>query len=102
MMPLDVSQQIEIPLKRDVGVVTSLHQDLYTADRLQLVDLASDCLVREQISLGMLGTPIERAKLAVGDADVRVVDVPIDDVRDDVFGMQLPPHVVGESPQLEQ
>src|SRR5258707_9133087 len=102
VVAFDVAQQIEIPLERDVGVVPALHQDLHAADRLQLVDLAADLLVRQQIALGMLGPSIERAELAVGDADVRVVDVPVDDIRDDVFRMQLPAGLIGELPQLEQ
>src|SRR5207247_2344854 len=52
--------------------------------------------------LGMFGAPIERAELAVGDAHVCVVDVSVDDVRDDVLGMQLPSDIIREPAQLEQ
>src|SRR6266404_2279445 len=102
VVALDVAQQIEIPLERDVGVVSALHQNLHAADCLELVDLAADFLERQQVPLGMFGAPIERAELAVGDADVRVIDVSVDDVRDDVLGMQLPPDVIRELAQLEQ
>jgi len=102
MVALDVAQQVEIPLERDVGVVSSLHQDLDAADRLELVDLAADFLERQQVPLGMFGAPIERAELAVGDAHVCVVDVSVDDVRDDVLGMQLPSDIIREPAQLEQ
>src|SRR5207245_7629094 len=50
----------------------------------------------------VLRPPIERAELTVGDAHVRVVDVPVDDVGDHVLGVQAPPRPVGEVPQLEQ
>src|SRR5207253_5622093 len=44
VVTLDVAQQIEIPLERDVGVVSALHQNLHAADRLELVDLPADFL----------------------------------------------------------
>src|SRR5438445_1666731 len=100
-MSLDVPHQIEVPLERDVGIVPTLHQDLHPAERLELLDLAADLLERQYVALGVLGPPVERAELAVGDADVRVVDVPVDDVRDGVLGVQPPPRLVRERAQLE-
>src|SRR5437667_1146397 len=102
MVSLDVAQQVQVPLERDVGVVSALHQNLDAPDRLQLVDLAADLFERQEVPVRMLGTAVERAELAVGDADVRVVDVPVDDVRDDVLGMELPADVVRQTSQLEQ
>ena len=102
VVPLDVPEQIEIPLERDVGVVTALHQNLHAADRFQLVDLAADFFVRQQVALGMFGPAIERAEFAVRDADVGVVDVSIDDVRHDAFRMQLPARVVSQAAELVQ
>ena len=80
---LDVAQQVEIPLERDVRVVPALHQDLDAAERLGLVDLRADLLVRQRPAFAVLRPAIERAEAAVGDADVRVVDVAVDDVGDD-------------------
>src|SRR2546426_737781 len=79
-----------------------LHQDLASAQGLHLVDLPADLLEREHVPLEVLGPPVERAELAVRDAHVGVVDVPVDDVGDDVFGVEPPPRGVGQPPQLEQ
>ena len=102
MMLLDVAHQLEIPLERDVGVVSALQQDLHAADRLALVDLGADLLEAEHVAFAVLGPAIERAELAVGDADVGVVDVPVDDVGDHVLRMLPPPLGVGELAQLQQ
>jgi hypothetical protein len=45
--------------------------------------------------LGVLRSPVERAELARGDADVGVVDVAVDQVRDDAVGVAAAPHRVG-------
>ena len=84
VVALDVPQQVEVPLERDVRIVPALHEDLHAAERLGLVDLRADLLERERPALAVLGAAVERAEAAVGDADVRVVDVAVDDVRDDV------------------
>ena len=102
MMALDVAEQIEIPLERDVRVVPALHQDLHAADRFQLVDFSADLFVRQQIPFRVFRPAIECAEFAIRDADVRVVDVSIDDVRDDGFGMQPPARFVGETAELVQ
>src|SRR2546430_3938016 len=51
-------------------VVAALDQDLHAAQRPQLVDLPADLLEGEYVALGVLGAAVERAELAVGDADV--------------------------------
>ena len=102
VVPLDVAHQLEIPLERDVGVVAALEQDLHAADRLALVDLGADLLEAEHVALVVLGPAVERAELAVGDADVGVVDVPVDDVGDDRFRVLAPALGVGQLAELEQ
>ena len=86
VIALDVAHQVEIPLERDVRVVPALEQDLDAADRLALVDLGADLLEAQHVALRVLGPAVERAELAVGDADVGVVDVPVDDVGDAFSG----------------
>src|ERR1019366_4243678 len=56
----------------------------------------------ERPAFVVLGTAIERAEAAVGDADVRVVDVPVDDVRDDALGMEGLPPTIGFGAELEE
>ncbi len=102
VMPLDVAHQLEVPLERNVRIVPALEQNLNAADRLALVDLGADLLEAEDVAFAVLGPSIECAELAVGDADVGVVDVPIDDVGDHPLRVMPPPLGVGELPQLEE
>jgi hypothetical protein len=63
--------------------VATLHEDARAADCERLLDLLEDDRLREQVALGAVaGAAVEGAEVAVGDADVRVVDVPVDDERD--------------------
>ena len=50
----------------------------------------------------MFGPPIEGAEAAVRDADVRVIDVPVDDVRDRVVRMLRRANAVCLEAQLEE
>ena len=102
MMLLDVAHQLQVPVERNVRIVPALQQDLHAAERLALVDLRADLLEREHVAAGVLGPAVEGAERAVGDADVGVVDVPIDDVRDGFVGMVAIPLRVGERAQLQQ
>ena len=62
--------------------MASLHEQPGAADRERLLDLLVDDRLREEIRLALVArAPVERAEVAVGDADVRVVEVPIDDER---------------------
>src|SRR2546423_15378235 len=85
---LDVAQQVEIPGERDVGVVPALDENLYAAERLELVDLAADLFERADVALGVLGAAVERGELAGGDGHVRVVDVAAEGVAAPVFRLQ--------------
>jgi hypothetical protein len=49
----------------------------------------------------MLRTAVERAELAIGDADVGVIDIPVDDVSDHVLRVLPPPLGVGQLAQLQ-
>ncbi len=53
VMRLDVAHQFEIPLERDVGVVPTLQEDLHPADRLALINLRTNLLEREDVSLAI-------------------------------------------------
>src|SRR6185437_9076806 len=102
MVRLNVLEQLEIPLEGDVRVVSPLHEDLHGTQLFRLVDFRADLLERERVAFAMLGPPIERAEAAVGDADVRVVDVPVDDVRDGVVRVLFLAHAIGFEPELQE
>src|SRR3954463_16236750 len=101
-MLLDIAHQLEVPLEGNVGIVPALEQDLHAADRLALVNLGADLLEAQDIPLIVLRPAVEGAELTVCYANVRVVDVPVDDVGDDVFRMLAPPLPAGELPQRQE
>ena len=102
VVALDVAHEVEVPLERDVRVVAALEQDLHAADRLAFVDLGADLLEAQHVALGVPGAAVERAELAVGDADIGVVDVAVDDVGDHVLRVLPPALVVGQLAQLQE
>ncbi len=64
-------------------MVAALHQERRAAERERLLDLAEDDRLRQDVALARVARlAIEGAEVAVGHADVRVVDVPVDDERD--------------------
>ncbi len=80
---LDRAEEVLVVVDGEVGVVPALHEDAGAADRECLLDLLEDDRLRQQVALGAVAGPaVEGAEVAVGDADVRVVDVAIDDERD--------------------
>jgi hypothetical protein len=101
-MLLDVAHQLQVPLEGDIRVVTALEKNLYPAQCLTLVDLGTNLLEAENVTFPMLGPAIERAELTVGDTDVSVVDVSVDDISDDVFRVLAPPLGVRQLPELEE
>ena len=80
---LDRAEQILVVLDPEIGVVAALHQHAGAAERERLLDLLEDHRLRQQVALGAVArAAVEGAEVAVGDADVRVVEVPVDDERD--------------------
>ena len=80
----NVMQEIDIPLKRQFRVMSALHQDLNSAYRGEFIELLIDLLEGKNIMVRITLGPIKSAKLAVDIADVRVVDVSVYDVGDDL------------------
>ena len=64
-------------------MVPALHEQPGAAERERLLDLLEDDRLRKQVALALVARPtVEGAEVAVGDADVRVVEVAVDDERD--------------------
>ena len=93
---LDRAEQILVPRQRQVGIVTALEQQLHAADGDRLVDLPKHLVEPEHVPFRRSDRPIERAEVALRDADVRVVDVAVDDVGDDPLGMLAGADAVGQ------
>src|SRR5437879_2609139 len=78
------AQKIFIPLDSKIRMQTALHQNACAAERDRLVDLFANLFKRAHVSVGCAGPAVERAERADDVANVRVVNVSIDDVGDDV------------------
>src|SRR4029079_2346714 len=88
--------QILVPVDAEIGVVAALHQDRRAAERQRLLALLEDDRPRQHVALaGVAGPAIEGAERAVGVADVRVVQVAVDDERDDPRVGAAVPGLVG-------
>ena len=83
--PAHVIEQLKVPLLGQLRVMTALHENLRAAERDGLLDLAVQLAERDHVAVGVLLGAVERAELAVDVADVRVVDIAIDDVSDHVI-----------------
>ena len=87
--------------------MTALHQDLYPADGHQFINLLIDLFMAQHVMIGVPLGSVERTKFAINIADVRVVDVAIDDIRDNLvapalkrLGLGPLPALVGQLPEL--
>src|SRR6185369_3364501 len=59
-------------------------------------------MIRQNVSLGVALNPIERAERAELFADVRVIDIAINDVADDVVRLQSLPDAIGTGCQVQK
>ncbi len=91
------AQKIFIPLDSEIRMKPALHQDAGSAKGNRLINLRADLVERPHISVGSARPAIESAERADDIADIRVVDVAIDDVGDDVVGMLALPNFIGGS-----
>jgi hypothetical protein len=65
-------------------MVPALHQDLNPARGGKFVEFVVKLFPAQDIMVFVFFRPVERAELAVNVADVRVIDVAIDDVSHDL------------------
>src|SRR5262245_5666268 len=85
----DLAEQILVPLERDIRVVTALQEQLHATHAYGLFNLPEDLVETERVALARSDVAIEGAESAPRHAHVGVIDVAIDDIRDDaarVFG----------------
>ena len=99
---LQPAEEIFVILDPALRIETALQQDLDAAGRHGLVDLGGQFLFAQRIASRPTGGPIKGAESAVDVADVRVVDVPFDDVRYPPARMQLVTTHVGRQPEIGQ
>src|SRR5437773_11817568 len=77
------AEEILVVVDPEVRVMSPLHQEPGAAERDRLLDLLEDDRLRQEIPLARVsGAAVEGAEVAVRVADVRVVQVAVDDERD--------------------
>src|SRR5262245_2333503 len=81
------TEEIFVPVDWQIRVVAALKKELDAADRNRLVDLLEDLVEAEHVTVSVSHRAVEGAEVTACDADVRVVDIAVDDVRDDSLGM---------------
>src|SRR5207244_10688336 len=95
---LDATQHLLVPVNFQIGMQAALHQHARAAEFDRLANLVVDRFEIEDVSLfsfGSLQWTIKRAECVVLGAEVRVINVAIDDVSDHALGMQFAPDGMG-------
>ncbi len=95
---LDAAEHLLVPVDLEVGMEASLHEDAGAAKFDGFANLFVDGVEVEDVtffrSRSFQGT-IKGAEGAIFRAEIRVIDVAVDDVRDRAFGMKAAADGVG-------
>src|SRR3982074_726179 len=94
----DAPQHLLVPINLEIGMQSALHQNAGSTELDRFANLVVNGFEIEDVSffcLWALERPIEGAKGAVLGAEIRVVNIAVDDVSRNAFGMQLAPYSVG-------
>src|ERR1700685_904368 len=86
---LDRPQQVLVPLDLQLRMQPALHQNAGAAQVDGLLNLVEDHFLRMDVAFRMPHGPVERAEAAILGAEVRVIDVAIDDVAHHAVRVQL-------------
>lgn len=78
------SQQILVPFDIEIRVKSALHEHAGPAERDRFVDTLLDLFDRMNVSIRLSGTAIERTECTDDIADVGVIDIAVDDIRNNV------------------
>src|SRR5438132_14277475 len=102
---LDAAQHLLVPVNFQIGMQAALHQHARAAEFDGFANLVVDRFQIQDVSLfsfGPLQWTIKRAESAVFGAEVRVINVAIDDVGDHALGMQFTAHGVSFHADADQ
>ena len=84
----DIPEELLVPLEFEVGVQSTLHEDLVAAEIDGFLDLLEQFLSIQHVAFVAFRGSVKRAEVANRGADVGVVDIPIDIVGSVVLGVQ--------------
>ena len=99
---LDSGQELLVVVDLEIRMNAALHQDSSATESERFFDLLVNDVIGQDVSLRIPLHPIERAKRAELLADIRVVDVPIDDVADDIVRVAADTNPIRGLGQIEQ
>mgnify|MGYP007067839351 CR=1 FL=1 len=102
IMRLYVPKQLFIPVEGQLGIQTALHQDLITAEFDRLSNLVQQDRAIEDVGVGRADFSIKRAKVAIGGANVCVVNITVDIERPIRLGMEPFRNEIGGAADGEQ
>ena len=92
---LDGAEHLLVPLDLQIGMQAALHQHARAAEIEGLLNLLEDDVDAVDVAFRVAHRTVEGAEAAVLRAEVGVVDIAVDDVGDDAFGMELAAQRVG-------
>src|SRR5438477_846215 len=102
---LDAAQHLLVPVNFQIGMQAALHQHARAAEFDRLANLVVDRFQIEDVplfSFGSLQWMIKRAECAVLGAEVRVINIAIDNVSNHALGMQFTAHGVSFHADADQ
>src|ERR1700722_15857963 len=99
---LDGAQQILIPLDFQLRVQSALHQNAGTAEVDGLLNLVENHFLRMDVAFRMTHGPVERAEAAILGAEIRVVDIAIDNVAHHPVRVQLAANGISRHPDANE
>src|ERR1035438_6119148 len=85
---LDGAQQVFVPLDLQAGMQAALHQHAGAPEVEGFLDPGEDGFVVVDVAFGVAHGPVEGTETAIFRAEIGVINVAIDDVRDHALGME--------------
>ena len=98
----DEVNQFQVIGQRQRRVEAPLEQDAAAAVVLEFREFGRKLVPTQDVAVAGPGRPVKSAEAAAGNADVGVVDIPVDDEGDAVAGIETPAHLIGRGPQGEE
>jgi hypothetical protein len=81
-------EEVAVVVEREMWVEAAIECGEVAAEREQLIELREDRFLRQYVTAFLTGELVERAVVALGDADVGVVDDAHHHVGGAVYGME--------------
>src|SRR6185437_13181007 len=92
---LDGAEKIFVPFDLEIGMQSALKKHASAAEIDRFLNLAEDRFARKNVAFLVAERTIEGAEAAILRAEIRVVDIAVNDVRDDTIGVVLAANGVG-------